>query len=148
MNNINKSLKTNVIPAVEGYLKWPSDKPQLMGSKCKSCGTYFFPKTFRCSNPDCNEEVEDAILSSRGSLWSYTIQYYAPPPPYHPPDPFVPYGIGLVELPEGIRVIGMLTNCDLDNLKVGMPMELTVEKIYEDEKGNDIITWKFKPATD
>ena len=136
------------IPAVEGYFTWPSDKPQLMASRCKSCGRYYFPRQARCNNPDCGKEVEEALLSTKGTLWSYTIQYYMPPPPFHPPDPPAPYAIGLVELPESIRVLGMITGCDIDNIKIGMPMELKVEKMYEDEHGNDVLTWKFKPTKD
>ena len=137
------------VPAVEGFLTWQSGKPYLIGGRCKSCKTYYFPRLAGCSNPNCKGgEVEEVLLSRRGTLWTYTIQHYAPPLPFRAPDPFVPYGIGLVELPEGIRVVGMLTDCDTDNLKIGMPMEMTAEKIYEDEHGNDVVTWKFRPAQD
>ena len=94
-------------PAEEGLFTQSSDKPQLIGGRCKSCGTYFFPKYYVMHKPGCKErQVEEVLLSRRGKLDSYTIQYYSPPPPFISPDPFVPYAIGWVALPEGIAVPG------------------------------------------
>lgn len=139
---------TKQVPAVEGLFTWPSDKPQLIGSKCLSCGTYFFPKTFTCVNPDCKDKskIEEALLSRRGKLWSYSVQYYPPPPPFRGPEPFSPYAIGLIDLPEGLRILGALTGIDPENWRVGAEVEMVVEKIYQDEKGNDVVTWKFRPV--
>lgn len=134
------------VAAIDGFFTWPSDDPHLIGSKCKSCGTYYFPRTFTCENPDCKgKEVEDVLLNKRGKLYSYTISYYPAPPPSFTPDPFVPYGIGLVELPEGIRVLGVLTDCDLDTLRIDTEMELVMEKLDDDEQ-NEYMGWKFRPA--
>ena len=133
-------------PVIEGLFTLDPKEPRLIGSKCTSCGTYFFPETVSCSNPVCKEKkVEQAFLSRRGKLWSYTIQYYPPPPPFKAPEPFVPFGIGLIELPEKIRVLGMLTESDPDKLKIGMEVELVLEKLYEDN-GKEVITWKFRPV--
>ncbi len=136
------------IPVVEGYFTWPSDDPRLIVTKCKSCGYCFFPKTSTCGNPNCKKkDVEAILLSKRGKLNSYTIQYYKPPEPFVAPDPFVPYGIGLVEFPEGIRIMGQMTGCDPEKeLKMGMDVEMVIEKMYEDEDGNEVMTWKFKPV--
>jgi len=131
-------------PVVEGLFTLDPKEPKLIGSKCKSCGTYYFPETISCSNPDCNEKkVETAFLSRRGKLWSFTVQYYPPPPPFKTKEPFVPYGIGIIELPEEIRVAGMLTESDPKKLKVGMEVELIVEEMYN-EDGKEMVTWKFR----
>ena len=133
------------IAAVEGLFSWPSDDPRLIASRCRSCGSVRFPARSTCHNPYCNkDDVEEILLNKRGKLYSYTIHHYCPPPPFHPPDPFVPYGIGLVELPEGIRIMGMLTQCDLE-LKINMDVELVAEKLYDDDKGNEIMGWKWRP---
>ena len=31
------------VPIIDGLFTWPADKPQLLASKCKKCGAYFFP---------------------------------------------------------------------------------------------------------
>jgi uncharacterized OB-fold protein len=131
-----------VKPVIDGLFDLTEKK--LIGSKCTSCGTYYFPQSPSCSNPDCDEKkVEPAFLSPKGKLYSYTIQYYTPPPPFKFEEPFEPYAIGLVELPEKIRVLGILAEKDFEKLKVGMDLELEFAKLYE-EDGVDHITWNFR----
>ena len=130
------------LPIREGLFtmpKSPAEKPSLLGSKCSACGEAFFPRRTRCANCGA-EHLEEIILSRRGKLYNYTVVHNATPG-YSGP---VPYGIGRVELPEGMAVTAPLTGCDLKNLKIGMPLELVLEKQYDDENGNEVIAYKFK----
>ncbi|MBI4186169.1 MAG: OB-fold domain-containing protein [Chloroflexi bacterium] len=131
----------------EGLFTWPSDKPKLIATHCKSCGDYFFPKSFTCHNPKCKEkQVEEVTLSQRGKLWSYSVLYYPPPPPFVPRDPFEPIPIAEVEIPEGLKIIGMMEGIKPKDIKIGMTLELTVGTLYTDKNGNDVIGWKFTPV--
>ena len=56
-------------------------------------------------------------LSRQGTLWAWTA-VTAPPPGYQGE---VPFGIGVVELPEGVRVITRLTESDPGALAEGQP---------------------------
>ena len=133
-------------PILEGLFTWPSDEPKLIAAKCKSCGTVSFPKFWTNHSPDCKKrEIGEILLSRRGILRSYTILYYPPPPVFRIPASQVPYAIGMVEVPEGIIVLGLMTE-GINSLKTGMSVELYVDKLYEDEQGNDALTWKFKPV--
>jgi len=139
------------IPVADQLFTWPpSDDPRMIATKCKSCGSCFFPRVPTCSNPDCKEkQTEDIQLSRRGRLQGYTVHFYEPPPPYYRSDPdnFTPYGIALVEFPEGVAVVGQTTGCDpLKDLKAGMEMETMLERIYDDEEGNEVIGWRFRPV--
>jgi uncharacterized OB-fold protein len=130
------------LPVREGLFtmpKSPAEKPSLLGSKCSACGEAFFPRRTRCANCGA-EHLEELILSRRGKLYNYTIVHNATPG-YSGP---VPYGIGRIELPEGIAVTAPLTGCDLNTLKIGMQLELVLEKQYDDENGNEVIAYKFK----
>ena len=41
------------IPVLEGWFTLDEAAPQLIGSRCSSCGTYYFPKQKNfCRNPD------------------------------------------------------------------------------------------------
>jgi len=134
-------------PAEAGLFTWPSDKPQLIGGRCKSCGTYFFPKYYVVHKPGCKErQMEEVLLSRRGKLDTYTVQYYPPPQPFISPDPFAPYAIGWVALPEGIAAAGIITGCKLEDIKPQMDLELVVEKAWEDNEGNEVLTWKWQPV--
>lgn len=129
------------IPVEEGLFTWASGEPRLIASRCKSCGTHSFPKSYSCPNPDCDaKDVEEVLLSRRGKLASYTIERVGPP--LFRMEPFKPFAIGLVELPEGIDVLGILTTTE--NLKIGIGMEMVVEGLYT-EGENEVVTWKFRP---
>jgi uncharacterized OB-fold protein len=39
----------------------------------------------------------------------------------------VPYAVGLMELPEGIRVVGNVVGCPPQELEAGMPLEIVFE---------------------
>lgn len=81
----------------------------LRGSRCADCGTTAYPRADRC--PRCGARAEPAELSGEGTLWTWTVQRYAPksPPYVPPPGGFAPFAIGYVELPEGLRVEAVLT---------------------------------------
>jgi len=135
------------IPVADNIFTWAANDPRLIVTKCQSCGTVMFPRTRTCFNPNCKDKrIEDVLLSNKGKLKNYTIQYYQPPQPYPATDSFRPFGIGLAEFPEGVAVIGQITGCDLDqDLKIGMDVETVLEKLYDDEQGNEVVGWKFKP---
>ena len=131
----------------EGLFTWPADEPHLIGGLCKGCNTYFFPKFSEFHKPGCPQgPVEEVLLSTRGKLASYTVQYFPVPSPFVNADPFVPFAIGLVALPEGIEVIGQLTGVSIEDVKTGTDVELVVEKLCEDKDGNEAMTWKFRPV--
>ena len=68
-----------------------------------------------------------------------------PPQPFRTDREITPYVIGLVEFVEGIQVAGIVVDCALGDLKIGIPMETTTFTLYRDEEGRDVVTWAFKP---
>ena len=91
-------------------------------------------------------DLESIDLSARGKLHTYTVIRHRPPGDYLGPDPFVPFPVGLIELPEGVRIICVLKDCDVASLQIDAPMDLVVEKLGEDAEGNEVISFKFRPA--
>ena len=127
--------------------KGPPDAPQLVGSRCAACEEVTFPRQNSC--PACTgSATEELLLARRGTLWTFTIQHFPPPvPPYKgDPENFTPFGVGYVELPEGLRVESRLTECDPEKLAIGMEMELVLEKFVDDENGDEIMKFAFKPV--
>lgn len=140
----------SIEPALHGWFTMDPEKPQLLGSRCKKCGTYYFPKQSNyCKNPDCDsEEFESLPLSRTGKLWSFTNASYQPPEPFVSPEPFVPYAIAAVELEkEKMVVLGqVVAGIDVEELKAGMEMELVLETLFVDEN-SEKVTWKWKPLS-
>ncbi|HSW06034.1 Zn-ribbon domain-containing OB-fold protein [Aquabacterium sp.] len=138
---------TNDIPLHDGLFTWPSATPQLIGGRCTDCGSFHFPPQDNC--PHCaGLAVERQPLSRRGTLWTWTVQGFVPPvPPYAGAvEGFVPFGVGYVELPEGLCVQGRLTVNDPAQLRIGMTMELTTETLHTDADGAHIVSYAFRPV--
>ena len=87
------------------------------------------------------------MLSPRGTLWTWTVQNFVPPrPPYKGPvEDFAPYGVGYVELPEGIRIETRLTESEPEKLRIGMEMQLVIETFSTDEWGRQLMCFAFRP---
>jgi uncharacterized OB-fold protein len=135
------------VPVIEGYFTEEGGPARLLGGHCRACGAYFFPKQYSfCRNPACGApDLDDVALSTTGTLWSFTDNRFAPPPPYPAGEPFEPYGVAAVQLDhEQMIVLGQLAfGTDVASLHAGQAMELVVEPLYEDE-GVVHTVWKWK----
>ena len=133
-------------PIADGLFVEAGGEVRLLGSECDRCGVVTFPRKASC--PRCTSiEVSDRLLARRGTLWTWTIQSFAPKsPPYAVDDPeaFEPYGVGYVELPGEVRVEARLTVADPDRLRAGMAMELTL--IAAPGVEPDVVTYAFRPV--
>ena len=133
------------VPIEPGYFTIPSDPaapPQLLGSRCASCGEHFFPRRPVCAKC-CHRVTEDVALSSSGTLYTYTYL-------------FVPlfnskrasdggYGVGQIDLPEGPRVQSVLQGGP-DDFRIGMTMEMELETLRENEEGQEVVIFRFRPG--
>lgn len=97
----------------EEFLKLPCDgEPgSLLGRKCKACEEYLRPP--RVVRANClGEDMEEVALSRRGRVYTYRIGRVA-----FPGTPVIPPFItALVELPEKIQVLNLVTGLDIDKV--------------------------------
>lgn len=92
---------------------------RLLGARCRSCGTPYFPAPSHCRNPACSgSDLEALAFSGTGTLWSYSVANFAPPAPHKFDAPFRPYVIGVVDLDAGLRVVGQLVG-EASGMRVG-----------------------------
>jgi uncharacterized OB-fold protein len=137
-------------PAIDGWFT-TGDEPTLLGTRCRACGTVFFPREEAfCRNPGCAGEAFDEVpLSRRGRVWSYTDARYQPPPPYVPrTEPYEPFALAAVALEaEGLVVLGQVADgYGVGHLAVGAEVELVVEPLYTDGDGVERTTWRWRPV--
>ena len=133
-----------IIPFTPGVMHCASsatDDNHLIGSKCQNCGAMAFPRRVICHKCQ-SDKVAEIPLSKRGKLASFTVAWAAPEgikPPII---------LGYIDLPEGIRLLSMVTGAEpsKDALKLGQEMELIFEEIRSDQDGNQIVAFKFKPV--
>ncbi len=115
-------------------------QPHLIAGRCKACGKYTFPKYYAC--PFCfSDDLEDAPLSPTGILHSFTIVRRSMPG--YP----VPYALGLVNFPEGVRVMAQIETTNPEKLKLDTKMEVTTGIIRKSKDGKDVISYKFRPVS-
>ena len=137
----------SLAPALDGWYTI-GEYPQLLGSQCKECLTYFFPKNeHECRNPNClSTKFSETPLSREGRIWSYTNACYQPPAPYIAGSSFERFAIAAVELEiEKLIILGQVAKgIDVDSLTVGMQVELVVEPLHETEDEIKMI-WKWRP---
>ena len=113
----------------------------LIGGRCAACGRYHFPAAVIC--PFCGAgEIARVELSETGILWGWTA-VTAAPPGYGGDAPF---GFGVVELPEGLRVITRVEEADPARLSFGMPVRFALAPLHTDEEGTQVVTFAFAPA--
>jgi len=129
---------------------WPADAPQLIGSRCDTCGAATFPVQSRC--PRCGgATMAEVLLPRRGTLVAWTTQGFVPVLPYAGDETgasFTPFGVGLVQLDDVVRVEARLTENDPAKLRFGMDVELAVVPFYVDDEGDEVMTFAFAPVAD
>lgn len=145
-----KGIRKKQIPIADGLFTLPansSEKGRLIGGKCSICGKVVFPKQTITICPSCHgESMEEVLLNTKGKVHACTVFRYKKPPPGFG-GKVVPYSYGYVELVDGVIVPALYTDCDLNGpLKVGTEVEMVMEEFVEDDEGNDIVTYKFRPA--
>jgi uncharacterized protein len=127
---------------------WPADEPQLIGGKCQGCAAVAFPLPPSC--PRCGAtDVARHLLPRRGTLFTWTTQDFLPKEPYasgETPETFRPYGVGLVQLGDEVRVEARLTESDPQALDFGMEVELAIVPFRTDDDGTEIMTYAFRPV--
>ncbi|MGH3758228.1 Zn-ribbon domain-containing OB-fold protein [Actinophytocola sp.] len=132
-------------PVLPGLVVEQPDGPRLLGSECGVCGTVNFPATPFCTNPDCVKDranVEAWHGGPDGVLWSWTVQHVRAPAPFRF-DREGPYAVGMVDLPGGVRVLGLLTRTT--ELRHDMPVRLVIAPLYDGGSG-PVVTWMWAPA--
>jgi uncharacterized OB-fold protein len=105
--------------------------------RCLDCAaTFFYPRPF-C--PKCwSERVDWVEASGRAVVYTYSIVVVNDLPPFNER---VPYIAAVVDLEEGPRVMTNVVDCDLEAVRVGMPVEVTFRPLND-----DITIPVFKPA--
>jgi uncharacterized OB-fold protein len=110
---------------------------ELMLQRCGDCGTWMWPVRSRCIA--CfGADVIWAPARGTGTLYSYTLVHQV----FHPGFAGeVPYNVAMIDLEEGVRMITNIVGLPNDELRVGLPVVVTFERISD-----DLALPKFRPV--
>jgi 3-oxo-4,17-pregnadiene-20-carboxyl-CoA hydratase alpha subunit len=99
---------------------------ELRIQRCGGCGLLRHPPGPMC--PECGATKPIHLVSDGvGEVYSYVVHH-------HPrvPGRETPFVVALVELDEGVRMLGELTGVDPDDVRVGLPVEVVFTKVDDD----------------
>jgi 3-hydroxy-3-methylglutaryl CoA synthase/NAD(P)-dependent dehydrogenase (short-subunit alcohol dehydrogenase family)/putative sterol carrier protein len=115
----------------------------LVGGKCRECGTPQFPKTDLCVNPACGahksqDDYEFADVPARIKTFTGDLLAVSVDPPHK---------YGIVQFEGGGRFLADFTDCEFEDLKVGLPVQVVFRRRVEDkERGFVNYFWKAAPV--
>lgn len=99
---------------------------ELRIQRCAACGQLRHPPTPAC--PHCGSMARDWVVSQgTGTVFSFVVHHHPPIPPL--PLPFV---VAVVELAEGVRVVGNVVDVDPGAVAVGMAVEVTFVEVDQE----------------
>jgi len=100
---------------------------ELRIQRCGGCGVLRHPPGPACPRCGSIGKAEYQVAVGTGTVYSYVVHH-------HPPVPGkkLPIVVALVELTEGVRMLGELTGTDPDDVRIGMPVRVTFDRIDAD----------------
>ena len=115
-------------------LPWPNPTTQpffdaaaqgrLDLQRCPRDGVFFYPRS-RC--PEClGDDLKWETMSGRGEIAAVTIDRIGHDPALAAD---VPYVVAIVTLEEGPRMPARIVECEVEALRVGLPVEACFETI-------------------
>jgi uncharacterized OB-fold protein len=109
---------------------------ELRYQRCPACGQRQFYPRLLCTA--CGGDVEWALASGRGVVHTYTIVRQHGQAPFREE---LPYAVAIVELEEGVRMMGNVSDCPVEQVRIGMPVEA-----YAIECGDGLAVPFWRPA--
>lgn len=124
-------------PTTEAFWAATAEHHFLL-QRCEACSAaQSYPKA-TCTTCGSSELAWEAA-SGRGTLHTFTVARRATHPAF---DGIGPYVVAIVELAEGPRVTSNLVECDLDDVRIGMSVELC----WDDPDADGISLPLWRPA--
>jgi uncharacterized OB-fold protein len=99
---------------------------ELRIQKCGACGELRHPPGPVC--PACRSaERTHIVASGTGTVYSYVVHHHPPVPGRE-----TPFVVAVVELPEGVRMVGNIVRYPIEDVFVGMPVRVTYEEMDDE----------------
>ncbi|RST21888.1 hypothetical protein EF908_19535 [Streptomyces sp. WAC04770] len=104
---------------------------RLLIQRCTRCATLRFPWLPGC-NACAGQEWDTVEASGEGTVFSHVVMHHPSFPAFDPSGEGGPYAVALVELVEGVRIVGNVVGVPYDKVRVGLPVRLTFQRMDPD----------------
>jgi uncharacterized OB-fold protein len=111
---------------------------ELTGGKCRNCGKINFPQRKICAFCGAHGNFEKVKISRRGKVHTYVVAH-ALPSGVEAPTP-----LAVVDTDDGARLVGFVTECEPNEIRWEMPVEVVLRKVGELD-GRVNYGFKFRP---
>jgi uncharacterized protein len=110
---------------------------KIMATLCKKCGKKYYPPRADCS--DCmSSEMEWKPIGGEGKLVTFT-KIYVPPEHFAIRQPMMPFSsvqfepcpIGILEVEDGLRIMGWIPKIDVKKIRVGMKLKASPQILLD-----------------
>ena len=126
-------------PSVSALWRETDKNLRLHGSRCRSCGYLQYPPQRVCVNCQTTDSFEAVRLSDQGAeVFTYSMDYVAG-------SVDVPLVITVINFNGGGRMMCMMTDREIDDVKINMPVEMTFRKLHT-VGGIHNYYWKSMPV--
>jgi len=100
---------------------------ELRIQRCGSCDALRHPPGPMC--PSCGEASDGGYVVAAGSgeVYSYVVHHHPPVPGKR-----LPMVVALVQLPEGVRMVGEMPGVRPDQVRIGLPVRAAFVRVDED----------------
>jgi uncharacterized OB-fold protein len=114
---------------------------RLQGQRCAACASFQFPPRRSCRNCHKVGKLSPYVFCGQGKVASFSELTQAP-------NGFDgPLIIALVTLDEGVTVATQLTDVEVENIQIGMPVEMVTRRLRElGPEGCLVYGYKFRPV--
>ena len=114
-----------------------SSTARLRGGRCPDCQRFSFPAQEIC--PYCSHAGCDTVALHPNGVVEVCTTVINRPPGY---EGSVPFGFGVVELPEGMQIIARINSPE--RVRPGAPVRLVLDRLCTDAEGREVITHAFE----
>jgi uncharacterized protein len=128
------------IPLKEGLFT-TAGEARLLAGRCPTCACFSFPAQAIC--PYCSRDGCETVALSAHGIVEVCTTVINRPPGY---EGTMPFGFGVVELPEGIRIISRIANPAI--ARPGAAARLIIEPLCTDSEGREVMTYAFEVVSD
>ncbi|ALC28732.1 OB-fold domain-containing protein [Streptomyces sp. CFMR 7] len=104
---------------------------RLLIQRCTRCATLRFPWLPGC-NACAGQEWDTVEASGEGTVFSHVVMHHPSFPAFDPSGEGGPYAVALVELVEGVRIVGNVVGVPYDKVRVGLPVRLEFQRMDPD----------------
>ncbi len=116
---------------------------RLIGSRCTECRTVLLGLRHRCENCSSPQLVTE-VFGSNGSVYTYTVQRYPPPPPFVSQQSWQPRAVAWVDLEnDGPRILGPI-DAPAQDVSIGLAVRVVFDIGWTDAAGREVVSFAFK----